>query len=142
MSLVVDSCVLLDIALRDPEFGIPSALLLESRRKQGLVACPISIVEICPQFDGKIATTKDFLRLVGADADSPWLAQDTERAAEGWVRYVSMKRAGKTSLPPVADILIGAFSLRFDGLVTRNPSHFLPYFPALTLIDPTPPTGA
>jgi len=52
MALVVDSCVLLDIALRDPSFGIPSALLLEDRRKQSLVARPVSIGEICPQFDG------------------------------------------------------------------------------------------
>jgi len=138
MALVVDSCVLLDIALRDPSFGIPSALLLENRRKQGLVACPISIVEICPQFDGRIATTKDFLRLVGADTDTPWLAQDTERAAEAWARYVSMKRAGKTAARPIADILIGAFALRFDGLVTRNPAHFAAYFPSLSLIDPSP----
>ena len=138
MALVVDSCVLLDIALRDPKFGISSALLLENRRKQGLVACPVSVVEICPQFDGKITNTKDFLRLVGAEADSPWLAQDTERAAEAWVRYVSLKRAGKSTARPIADILIGAFSLRFDGLVTRNPTHFASYFPSLELIDPSP----
>ncbi len=139
MALVVDSCVLLDVALRDPQFGIPSALLLESKRKQGLVACPVSVVEICPQFDGRVTTTRNFLRLVGADADSPWLAKDTEHAAEAWARYVSTKRAGKTAARPIADILIGAFSLRFDGLVTRNPAHFAPYFPSLKLIDPSPP---
>jgi hypothetical protein len=34
------------------------------------------------------------------------------------------------------DILIGGFACRFQGLVTRNPQHFLPYFPALATRQP------
>jgi len=37
---------------------------------------------------------------------------------------------------PVADVLIGGFALRFDGLITRNTDDFRKLFPALRLIRP------
>ena len=40
MAWVVDSCILLDIALADPQFGIASAQCVAARFEDGIVACP------------------------------------------------------------------------------------------------------
>lgn len=45
-----------------------------------------------------------------------------------------------TTRRPIADILIGAFAARHEGLVTRNPDHFRPFFPQLVLAEPPPRT--
>ncbi|MBM3833050.1 MAG: type II toxin-antitoxin system VapC family toxin [Verrucomicrobia bacterium] len=37
---------------------------------------------------------------------------------------------------PLADILIGAFALRFDGLLTRNETDFRSVFSQLTIVSP------
>jgi hypothetical protein len=37
---------------------------------------------------------------------------------------------------PIADILIGAFATRFDGLITRKTSDLRALFPDLTLRKP------
>ena len=131
MPWVIDSCILLDVALKDPEFGLPSALLLEKIRGDGLVVCPISLVEITPQFGGDFNQVRLFVRRMGVNAETPWLTVDTASAAAGWTRYVLAKRQGHAVRRPVADLLIGGFACRFQGLVTRNPSHFSPFYPQL-----------
>ena len=136
MAWVVDSCVLLDVALRDSAFGLPSALCLDRRRGDGLAVSPVSAIEISPEFGGRLANVHSFLSLLGADPHEPWLAVDTERSAEAWCEYVRRRRTDRLPKRPIADILIGAFACRFQGLVTRNPGHFSPAFPDLTLIDP------
>jgi predicted nucleic acid-binding protein len=133
---IVDSCVLLDIALRDPAHGLASALFLDKRRKEGLAVCPVSIIEIAPFFAGEIGHVREFLKVLGADAGRPWLEADTEVAVRGWSRYVGLKRQGTAPRRPLADMLIGAYASRHSGLITRNPSHFRPYFPDLPLAQP------
>lgn len=137
MAWVADSCILLDIALRDPEFGLPSALLLERLRADGLVVCPVSLIEIAPQFGGELGNVTAFLNVLGAAAGAGWLETDTANAAAGWLRYLRQKRVGSVAKRPIADILIGGFACRFQGLVTRNPKHFLPFFPGLCIRQPT-----
>jgi predicted nucleic acid-binding protein len=136
VALVVDSCILLDVALKDPSFGVSSALFLEGRREAGLVVCPVSVVEISPHFGGASRNVQEFLRVLGAECAAPWLPADTEAAAVGWTRYVTLKRQGRADRRPVADILIGGFACRFGGLATRNPEHFAPFFPGLALLVP------
>ena len=136
MAWVLDSCVLLDVALKDPEFGLPSALLIEELRGDGLVVCPVSAIELTPQFGGLVRNVEQFLTLLGAEPYAGWLEADTENAAAGWMRYVQQKRAGRTGKRPIADILIGGFACRYRGLVTRNPKHFLPFFPELLIRQP------
>ena len=139
MPWVVDSCVVLDVALRDPRFGIASALCLEELRSDGLTVCPITAVEVAPQFGGSLANVRQLLRVPGAEPHPAWLDCDTERSAAVWARYVEMRRASNTPRRPVADILIGAYATRFKGLVTRNPDHFCPYLPDLPIRVPPPP---
>jgi predicted nucleic acid-binding protein len=138
MAWIVDTCCLLDIANADPGFSRLSARILRDRFDDGLAACPITQVELAPQFDSDLAEIRHFLdKEVGVESSVEWLIADTERAIRGWGDYVSRRRQGHAPKRPIADILIGAFACRFDGLITRNPANFRPYFPELTVIDPT-----
>ena len=136
MAWVVDSCVLLDVALKDPGFRLPSALLLEQLRGDGLVVCPVSAIEMAPRLGRELRNVGEFLRVLGASPATGWLETDTENAAAGWSRYVRQRRAGTAGKRPLADLLIGGFACRFQGLVTRNPQHLLPFFPGLQIKQP------
>lgn len=136
MAWVVDSCILLDIALADPQFGAASAQCVASKLADGVVACPVSQIEIVPQFGGHLAQVRHFLKQAGIQNHIDWIEEDTEAAADGWAAYVKAKRAGQTSKRPIADIQIGGFALRFQGIITRNPGDFRPWFPGLVIIEP------
>lgn len=136
MAWVVDSCILLDIALADPQFGTASAQCVASKLADGVVACPVSQIEIVPQFGGKLAQVRHFLKQSGIQHHIDWIDADTEAAAGGWAAYVSAKRSGKILKRPIADIQIGGFALRFQGIITRNPGDFRPWFPGLVIIEP------
>ncbi len=137
MSWVVDSCIILDIVLNDPAFASPSAKLLDRLSRDGLVLCPVSLVELAPCFGGKVGNVREFADLIGVVHDWDWMPIDTEAAATAWAAHVSLKRSGRALRRPIADILIGAFALRAGGLITRNVDHFVPGFPSLTLATPT-----
>ena len=55
---------------------------------------------------------------------------------QAWHRYVMAKRAGKIPKRPIADVLVGAFASRFDGILTRNAADFQPVFPTLNIVVP------
>jgi hypothetical protein len=133
MAWVVDTCVLIDVLEDDPEFGIASAETLDAHSKDGLIVCPISYAELAPAFQGDRALQDEFLSGVGVDFRQEWSWEDTVRAHGGWSEFIQRKRAGKLPKRPLADILIGAFAIRFQGLLTRNPADFEPVFPDLTL---------
>jgi len=65
-----------------------------------------------------------------------WTSQDTRAAFRSWNEYVRKRRSGIVAKRPIADILIGAFARRFDGLLTRNAKQFSRLFPELTLVEP------
>ena len=47
-----------------------------------------------------------------------------------------LRRAGPVPKRPLADVLIGAFALRFQGILTRNDADFRQLFPTLNLLTP------
>ena len=136
MAWIIDTCLLIDVAEADPSFGIKSATLIDAKRTEGLVVCPITYVELAPVFNGDQSAQNEFLLKLGAVWPEAWTHADTLAAHEAWHRYVMAKRAGKTPKRPIADVLIGAFSSRFDGLLTRNEADFRAVFPTLKLIAP------
>ena len=136
MAWVVDTCLLIDVAEADASFGVASAMLLDARRVEGLAICPVTYVELAPVFNGDPRAQDEFLFNLGAAWPEAWTLADTVAAHEAWHRYVTAKRAGQTPKRPVADVLIGAFASRFDGILTRNEGDFRPVFPALRILQP------
>jgi predicted nucleic acid-binding protein len=65
-----------------------------------------------------------------------WTLADTLAAHEAWCRHVAAKRAAKIPKRPIADLLIGAFASRFDGILTRNDGDFRATFPNLKIVTP------
>ena len=84
MSWVVDTCVLIDVLEDDPTFGAPSANQLEKSLRDGLVLCPVTMIELSPAFDGSMDTQKHFLGQVGIVFTESWTFADTECAYLAW----------------------------------------------------------
>jgi len=136
MSWVVDTCVLIDVLENDPAFGRASAHLLEKSLHDGLVLCPVTMVELAPAFAGNLEVQKHFLEQVGVDFTESWTLADTESAHRAWNIYVQARRTSDTPKRPLADLLIGAFACRQQGLITRNPTDFRRWFPKLKVRQP------
>jgi predicted nucleic acid-binding protein len=136
MAWVIDTCLLIDVAEADPTFGISSATFIDSKRTEGLTICPVTYVELAPVFSGDRNAQNEFLLKLGATWPEARTTADTIAAHEAWHRYVINKRGGKIAKRPVADVLIGAFAFRFDGLLTRNEPDFRAMFPSLKIAEP------
>ncbi len=136
MAWVVDTCLLLDIGLDDPTFASDSERLLENKLSEGLVVSPVTFVELAPAFSGHVEALEEFLFQLGLDHQECWTTKDTASACEALTHYVQKRRAHKTPKRPIADVLIGAFALRHQGLLTRNPGDFRKLFPSLVLVQP------
>ena len=138
MAWVVDTYLVIDVLDADPEFGVASAQLIDDLVGDGLLLAPVSYVELAPAFGGERDRLEFFLAKVGIGFAVPWEWRDTAAAFEAWNRQVTLKRQGRVGKRPVADVLIGAFATRFQGLLTRNESYFSTIFPQLRLRTPLP----
>ncbi len=136
MPWVVDTCILIDIAEGDPRFGRDSASLLNQKRSSGLLVAPVSYVELAPRFRGVLSAQDDFLEHLSVSHAEDWTARDTVAAHQAWHVFTEKRRRGEIEKRPVADVLIGAFAQRFDGLLTRNLRDFQKLFPTLRLEGP------
>ena len=136
MSWVVDTCVLIDIAEGDPQFGRRSARLLDQRRSAGLLVAPVSYIELAPRFRGMETAQQEFLEAIGVNWTDSWIWPDTLVAHKAWFAYRLKRGRGQITKRPIADILIGAFASRFDGLLTRNTKDFRALFPDLRMEAP------
>jgi predicted nucleic acid-binding protein len=133
---VVDTCLLIDVAEDDPEFGRHSARLLDRKRGTGLIVAPVSYIELAPLFNGVAEAQNNFLESIGANWTHGWTWPDTIAAYRAWHDHILNRRRGRIDKRPIADILIGAFAIRFDGLLTRNTTDFQNLFPDLRLEEP------
>ena len=136
MVWVVDTCVILDILDRHPEFADASSQALQSHLDESLVIAPVSYVELSPAFNGDASAQDAFL-------DSLWIRRDFGGSREAvlaahraWHEHILRKRAGETKKRPIADIMIGAYALRKGGLITRNESDFRALYPNLPIFNP------
>jgi hypothetical protein len=133
---VVDTCLLIDVAEGDPQFGKGSARLLDRRRSAELLVAPVSYVELAPLFNGVIEAQNGFLESIGVHWTHSWTWPDTVTAYDAWHHCIHRRHRDRISKRPIADILIGAFAMRFDGLLTRNIKDFGGLFPDLRLEQP------
>ena len=136
MPWVIDTCLLIDIADADPQFATASATLLDAKRPEGLVISPITYAELAPVFDGDAARQELFLYHLQVSWSEAWTRTETLAAHAAWHRYVQSRRLQRIPKRPMADILIGAFAERFDGLLTRNESDFRSVFQTLPILVP------
>ena len=136
MAWVVDTCVLLDVRMDDPNFGRASAACLEAHSPDGLIVSPISFVEMAPAFRGDDALQSRWLTSLNIAFTESWIDADTLEAHRLWNDFIERRRQGLVAKRPVADVLIAAFALRHQGLITRNTSDFRAICPTLTLVEP------
>lgn len=136
MAWVVDTSVVLDIHTGDPVFEPRSTACIQSHLADGLVICPVSFVEIGPGFGGDAVAARSFLRSVLISTAEAWTDADTDLAHQLWHRHQLLRRQGLPAKRPVADVLIAAFAMRFQGIITRNAADFRTVAPTLTLVEP------
>jgi predicted nucleic acid-binding protein len=136
MAWVVDTCLLIDVAEADPAFGVVSATLIDIKRPDGLAVCPVTYAELAPVFNGNATAQDEFFRDLGVTWPEAWTLDDTLAAHAAWHRYVNGRRAAKVPKRPLAEVLIGAFACRFDGILTRNEADFRTLFPTLNIVVP------
>lgn len=134
--LVVDTCVLIDVADDDPNYAESSTACLARHLPGGLVLSPISYVELAPVFDGSTQLLDEFLVGTGVDVSEVFSAGDRVTAFRAWARHITSKRSGQSRRRPVADALIGALAARHDGIMTRNGAEFRSFYPQLRVVDP------
>jgi predicted nucleic acid-binding protein len=137
MAWVVDTCILLDVLENHPEFGEASARILDHLAEEGLTICPVTYTELAPAFEGNSSLQDEFLTEVGVDCRQDWLWEDTLRAHEVWNDFIRRRRLGLVSKRPLADVLIGAFASRHQGLITRNQEDFAKILPDLAILVPS-----
>jgi predicted nucleic acid-binding protein len=136
MAWVVDTCLLLDIGLDDPEFAEGSENLVLQMSSSGVVISPVTFVELAPAFGGNMDALKNLLVGLGIDFEEIWDVSDTENAAAAWAEHILKRRSGGGLKTAVADVLTGSFALRFEGLLTRNAKDFQKLFPNLRVVEP------
>lgn len=130
---VVDTCVLLDLVHgTDQQAANAEATLSKAGT---LVICPVTLIELGPTFHdpGKL---RDFLLDYNIDAAEAFTPEDAEIGRAAWQRIIAARRATGIPRRPIADILIGAFAQRRNGIITRNGSDFMTLFPQLPVWVP------
>lgn len=130
---VVDTCVLLDLVHgTDQQAADAEAVITKAG---SVVICPVSVVELGPTFPDP-AKLRDFLLDYAIDASEAFTSEDAEVGRAAWQRIIAARRATGTPRRPIADILIGAFAQRRNGIITRNGRDFATLFPQLPVWIP------
>jgi predicted nucleic acid-binding protein len=132
MITFVDTNILLDVFLPDPEFGDKSAEYLEKAFNEGsLIINEIVYAELAPQFNTQGLLDKTLsrlgIRIHPVDKETAYVA------GIAWVQY---KKAGGKRERILADFLIGAHAqIHADRLLTRDRGFYKKYFKNLKIIS-------
>ena len=139
MRVCIDTTILLDI-LKDEFRNFQDKLYTALARRDKLVAPPMILAELMPQFKGNTKLLGEFLE-EHKIAIEPLGADSAITAAQAWLRY--LKRKTKVKCPQcgmklnlkehfLSDFYIGGFALaKCNAILTRDRGIYAKYFPAL-----------
>ena len=87
-------------------------------------------------FHGDALQQEAWLAGIKIQFTEPWIHADTQTSHRLWHDYILRKHGGAVPKRPLADVLVAAFALRFQGLITRNRSDFATIAPTLNIVEP------
>ena len=132
-TMMVDSCVILDIFTEDPVwFEWSSAALAAGSETGRLIMNAAVYAEISARFASieelEAALPSEYIEYRHIPREAAFLAGKS---------YIQYRRRGGTRTSPLPDFFIGAHaSVLKIPLITRDVSRYRTYFPELTLISP------
>ena len=130
--VLVDANVLLDVLTDDPVWAAWSQAELARAASEGLAINPIIYAELAPAFrsEPELAAALDGwpLQRLALPYTAAW------PAAQAFSVY---RRRGGVRTAPLPDFFIGAHAEASSlALLTRDPTRYRTYFPAVALICP------
>jgi predicted nucleic acid-binding protein len=150
----VDTNVLIDVLIADPEHAEASATRLDQAAREGpLVICDIVYAELAACF-GSPDEPDAWLAEAGIRRE-PFVPEDLRVAAAAWRRYVTRRPRGlqcphcgadfkavcnrcgapiRVRQHILPDFLIGAMAVRVGRLLTRDKAFYWAHFPNLQII--------
>jgi hypothetical protein len=131
MICAVDTNILLDVFLPDPDFGESSLEKLEKAYARGaLVICNIVYAELAPQFSDRHRLDETLKQMeIGV---TPLNVDSSFLAGAHWREY---KRLSGKRQRIITDFLIGAFAeLQAEALLTRDRGFYGKYFKNLRIL--------
>lgn len=131
--LVVDTCLLIDIAENDPRYGKSSAALIDKYASRGLLVSPVTYFALAPVFNGDRTLENEFLHTCGVMLATEAPADITAAAYRAWANYCASAK-GKEGLTAFVPFLVGALALCHAGLLTRRGDLFRKLFPTMNII--------
>lgn len=134
MITAVDTNILIDIFVADPEHFAASAAALREASARGVIeVCDVVWSECAAAFDDR-NSFNGVMRTLGVRY-SPVNAESATLAGIAWREY---RRAGGKRIRVVADLLIGAHAaVQCDALLTRDRGLYGTYYRDLEVIDPS-----
>lgn len=129
----IDTSVLLDVFLPDPDHGERSLLALEKAYGEGaLVICNIVYAELAPQFMDKELLDSSLARM-GIEI----VPVKNEAAHLAGIMWSACRKETKKRDRIITDFLIGSFSkMQSDRLLTRDRGFYRSYFEEIILMSP------